>query len=86
MNRRSGPPPPPWEITTDPHRGQDASTGAAPGEGGPLVRETMLPPPPPPPPAATAARAAAALVKGLPQSEQNCAVVSFWRPQYWQAL
>src|SRR2546423_10293676 len=86
MRRRSGPP---WGGTTVPHSGQGASApaaadtvGAPPGLGEPLVRETM----PPPPPAATAARAAAALVRGLPQSEQNCAPVSFWRPQYWQAL
>src|SRR5262245_45828852 len=71
----------------DPHSGQGAFARAppppaAPVDSGPLVRETS----PPPPPAATAARAAAALVSGLPQSEQNCAPASFWRPQYWQAL
>src|SRR6266566_10095894 len=84
MVRRSPPPPPPAPraVTIDPHSGQGASAGAPPGDPGPLVRETT----PPPPPAATAARAAAALVRGFPQSEQNCAPASFCRPQYWQAL
>ena len=79
------PPPPdaPSALTTEPHSGQGASAGAPSEDPGPLVRETT---PPPPPPAATAARAAAAVVRGVPQSVQNCAPVSFCRPQYWQAL
>src|SRR6266576_1484657 len=77
------PPPPPRAAGTDPHSGQAASpTAPPPLARGSLVRDTS----PPPPPAATAARAAAALVRGLPQSLQNCAAASFCRPQYWQTL
>src|SRR5437899_10494847 len=83
MDRRSTvvpPPPPPLWAWTDPHSGHAPSMCVVPGDGGPLVRDTT----PPPPPADTAVRAAAAFVSGLPQSEQNCALAAFCRPQYSQ--
>src|SRR6058998_3030484 len=72
MLRRSPAEPPPPPPPPPPAAGTRPPRGPA--------------PPPPPPPAATAARAAAALVRGLPQSLQNCAPASFCRPQYWQTL